>query len=321
MLLYADNFESYVPGTAGWTALMAAEPWTDDDVPDLITLVEDGWHARRALHVPFTAQARYTFSSGNTLFSRVLMIQAGFKLGSLADTENFFGLQGIVTLFSNLDGSIRLERGGLPVATSGAGILKAGQWHYLEVKAAMTSSSRLQVRIDGALIFDLSAVNITVSTTWDFRFEGGSDGVTWSEVVVMDGLGASCNDLLGPATRIAMLPAAATMTISQFTGVGISPLPPTSRFHEYVDDALPGPNDGAATEISSIASLAVATFRFDPPQNARSFENVSLLVTPGLAPPYARVKLSMDLDPDGDKPWTYRALRAIEAGATTLITE
>jgi hypothetical protein len=179
--------------------------------------------------------------------------------------------------------------------------------------------------------------------------EGGASGVTWSELVVMDGTGTRCNDLLGPATRIALLPAAETPTIVGFTGVGISPVPPTSRYHEYIDDALPGPNDGAATEISTAFAASVATFRFDPPQNARSFESAMLVVegfhtvsdtlalraavlsggvplsgddvTPGLTPPYATLKFRMDFDPDGGKPWTYKALRALEAGVTTVFTE
>lgn len=342
MLLHAQTFEGYASGTAGWTALAAREAGFWEDGGPGIGIVSPGWHVGRSLAIPVGNFITATLNpSANT---RVLCFQGAFNLGGLvADTE-LFTLPN-AQVFIAAGGGLRLHSAAGDVL-SPVGLFRANEWHYFEIKAQIGVGSRVLVRIDGADVIDASGITTNGGVGYYASFWGAGGGTVWSELVIMDGSGERCNDLLGPQTRLKLLKPINTTPGSLWAGY-VNATPTAGELHTFVDDSLPGASDAAATHVETNALAAAALFGFEPPPDARSYEAVTVLIegtrttseTPAFAavltpeigtvqrqgalaapdnPDYLVARLSLELNPHGSRPWTRQALRDLLAGVNTL---
>jgi len=320
-------------GTAGWIALKTQEGWADAlgaDV-DVCEVVAGGWHAARALRVPAgsIAELGVTFDTS----TRILCAQGAFKLDDLAVSGTIFGFRAAILIVSP-DGELILDS---PEGTheSAPDLIKPGTWHYLEVRASQgTAGRRMRVLVDGIEIFDVGGIQTVVTTDYAVLLYSGSAGCTWSEVIVMDGAGDRCNDLLGMDARIALLQPASTAANEGWTA--------DPNVHSYIKDPLPGPSDASSVFSPTAGTHFFCTF--GPPPVARSYEAVVLCVE-GLrsesGSPAFRTRarssgvtivgdlvdedvgdagfgrLRLELDPHGSKAWTRSTLSALQAGVIT----
>lgn len=339
MLIHANNFETYALGADGWDTVKSQEGWEDDGAgPGAVAIVDGGWNSRRAI---FVAAARYarvvTITSTHMQSStRTLCFQAAFRLVALGDAT-LFRLNGItMTLATSVDGTLTLASAS-GTAVSTAGVVRADTWHYLELRAEVSTQAdnRVQVLVDGRRVIDASNQTTGVGVDASPMLHGGTAGCRWSEVIVMDGAGVVANDLLGTSARIANLLPIATVSAVGWTPQidGAADLNGPDA-HTYIDDPLPGPSDGAGTTIESNDFGMQALFRFDPPQHARFISAMAFVESAtGTRIPQAamqsgdveresdvdsaaiiRSRLRMDVDPDGGRPWTREALSLLQAG-------
>jgi hypothetical protein len=163
------------------------------------------------------------------------------------------GITGIcLTLDFTAAGVIRAgDTNGAVVGSSSAGVIRSGVWQFLEVKAVISNTGSITVKIDGQQVINATSVDTQpgVATDVDAIFfagasENASDGVTFDDIVIMDGSGTKLNDFIGDSRISPLLPNADTATADWALSAGLNG-------YDLINDTMPGGHDGDGTYIYS----------------------------------------------------------------------
>lgn len=124
------------------------------------------------------------------------------------DAEDIFRIRNNLDNVSNMrlalntDGSLDIIRqtGGIE-ATSAAGVIKAGEWHYFEISCVNANPGQCIVKVDGTQIFDVSTDFNNGTNHYGFLEWAGVDlgARDWrvDDILVMDDVGSFNNALKG----------------------------------------------------------------------------------------------------------------------------
>lgn len=223
---------------------------------------------------------------------------------------------------------------GSPLAYARAPI-PYGVWHYLEVKAFHDDTTGfLELRIDGAVIFSVSNVDLRNGTglIGGIMFAGSRASCEWEDILIMDTTGTVMNDFVGDM-RYELVPVDGDGTIVNWT-------PTSGDNYTTIDDPVGAPDDGDYIESSTTDqdNYAVHVPVTAPDHTAIYFaqlmvrteadasgDEIALQVdsngTVDRGPDQVLVnggwryrRQAWELDPDTGNPWTLSAINAAEWG-------
>lgn len=199
MLLYATAFDY------GGVAAFAADPdWSTESVSGWA--IVEGKNAPTALRITGSNVADLAVSVSAA--TDTLIVQAAVRFEEFRWDDHFVSLwggaeQGVALQVTRSGGMVLRDHDDQDLDEAPGGTFLPGVWHYVELKAQYDTRARVQVRIDGTLIFDAYDVDTKCPSGFDtVRLAGERTGTTWSELVVLDGAGVANNDFLGLQTRV-----------------------------------------------------------------------------------------------------------------------
>lgn len=211
-----------------------------------------------------------------SIAASTVIFQFAFRLESLSNAGN----QYMFTALNNLGAStcfrLKLSTGGAvtlvdanssTVASSPAGIIKQNVWQYMEIKAVISDTGSVIVKVDGSEVINDAAVDIKPGSATDvdsFRLMGASTnsatGVRYDDVIVMDDSGSVNNDFIGDRRIETLLPTGDDATDADWISQ-----PAQSVGDEYlnIDDPVPGSNDGDTSYLYSATPGDESLFDFE----------------------------------------------------------
>ena len=194
-----------------------------------------------------------------------MIVQAAVKVGTMGAHTLLRVIGGAGTVAelrcTQAGEFVAYDADGAVLDTTARGTLRAGRWHYLELKLQQAASGRLRVRVDGSTLIDESGADLVGTSTAvsSVQLGGAAGGVYWSDLLVMDGSGARCSDMLGPRTRVALLRPLANGAEADWTAS-----PTTGGATAALDDDIPGASDGADTYITTSTVTHKSTVTCEP---------------------------------------------------------
>lgn len=252
-----------------------------------------------------------------------------------------------VCLGHNAAGAIVVYRSTTSIATSAVGVISAGAWHYIELRAKMSDTvGEVEVRVNGVLVLTATGSPAALDTlnggTGAINLVGlyGSNtgGAIWfGDLVIMDTTGSRNNDFLGDV-RVEAYRANGNGTTSDFDGsdgdstnnylLVDDTTPDTGSPSTYVESSTVGdvdlydmqsmshnPDSIFAVQIVGVLSKVGDGSRSANLVTRRSGTNYT---TPAVALPdgYRGVTAIVETDPAAASPndWTQTNLNAAEFG-------
>lgn len=183
--------------------------------------------------------------SGSTLIVGFALKWEGSQSGNVLSRTNLLICR---TSAASNHWTIQIGQGGtiyiLNAADTVVGVypmaIQAGCWHYLEAKVSMLDSGTFNLKVDGELVVsglsgDFRSGTGNTSTIEQLSFRGNENNTYLSDIIVMDGSGATFNDYKGDMRYECSVPDADGGTI-QWT-------PSASTNVSCIDDALGAYND------------------------------------------------------------------------------
>jgi hypothetical protein len=254
--VYADPFASYSA-----TADMAKGGWSIGSTP--VFTASNGRFGLGSLRMTSESQSAskaFAAVTGNVILSFDMLVEAADPdAGKFLEFYNNGGTALVLTIANNVGEALLVyNAANTLVHTSPAGTLSREIWHRIEIEAQVGSASGIvKVWVDGALVVNISAVDLTDGSaagcdrvvwidspdTADFNYKFGS-------VIISDTSGAApWNAALGDKRMYCLLPTGDS---------SVAWTPSAGSNYQCVDDAIPGASDGDSTYVEhSAASDAI----------------------------------------------------------------
>ena len=335
MLIWADSFEHY--GTTVGNLLLGGYLQAND----LSASLSLSTVRARTGSISLLLENNATVIRGSTYGNKTTLgMGFGIYMTELPPNNNgrpifgFADISGlyIVSITINSDGTIPARMGDEngSVITSSTFPLTASSWNHIEAKLVISSTlGEVEVRLNGETVLVATDLNTGTTPISQYLWERstGNTGVNWNldDIFIWDSEGTKNNDFIGPARVHSRWPVS-DVSPMDWAVIG------AATAHEAVDDTSP---DGDATCITAEDPGDVAGFTIDSlPADVIQVEGICIVhmsrLTSGgigstkagvisgteeyqgpeqqITTAYTHRPTCIDLNPDGDIPWTKSAV-------------
>lgn len=220
------------------------------------------------------------------------------------------------------DGSFRVFRNTTLIGQSAGGLVQAGIYTYIEVKAVIsTTVGSVEIRVDGAVVFTLANANTSASGSafvdgFQLMSFGGAGAWQHDDVYICDNLGGVNDDYLGAIRIYALLPDADSAPLQWTPSSGVThfdlvdEVPPNTS--DFVESNTIGQQDqylypiGAITPPVTVFGAQHSLYAGLDAAGARSIGSCvggTVTGSTALSTSFRYVVTPYDINPDTGLPW------------------
>lgn len=209
-----------------------------------------GRFGAQAVEIKTTAR-QILMRLGSGVVSGSTLIVGGAVKFALSQSGNVITRQNILicrTSAASDHWSVQIGNGGTLYILNAAGtivgtVVNAIQpeiWHYIEFKVSMLDSGSFTIYVDGVMVLnalsgDFRSGTGNTSNIEQLSFRGNENNTYWEDIIVMDGSGATFNDVKGDMRYECVVPDADGSTVNWTPSAGSN--------YQCIDDALKSYND------------------------------------------------------------------------------
>ncbi|MFF2388950.1 hypothetical protein [Agromyces sp. NPDC058104] len=329
-LIFIDSFDAQ-DATAKWVSTLASAP-SYAEVPRyaLGSCVKAASAGRLTKPFPAAAQIVMGFAFKVDNLSAAHLLAHGW---ADSGATQHAGIQVSTT------GQIQVMRGGTVAASSAAGLIVAGNWYFIELRATIADSGGVaEVKLNGTQIINFSGdtKNAGTATTFDMVSLGGAStmdtAVTYDDFYLLNTSGSAPNNtFLGEVVIQALLPNAAGAH-TDFTPIGsganyqnVDEIPPSGS--DYNASSTVGAKDsyGVTNLSGSVGTIFGVQENMHASKTGVGAANLKSLVRSG-GTDYTQPAVALgasqqwygairEVDPATSAAWVASAVNALEVGA------